>query len=187
MPSRKSALIIILFLIVIVSSLYYSGALSTVTKNFSKSEPTYCTLVGCGSNSSIFFDAPLSFEELKKSRVQFCQNFKCATITFDNIKEIPRPYTGWGGTSDNEDVRADIAADKNGKLFIGLSFQNRGFFGKSIDRDRYSVAVINSEGKEVLNFNKWMSYKTFYPNGRACGPACYSSVLDNREETILWD
>jgi hypothetical protein len=189
MFSRKIILIIILFLVVVISLLYYTGTLNKAIKTFSKPEAKICTLIGCGPNSSIssiFFDAPLSFEELIKSHIQFCQNFKCSTITFDNIKEVPKPYTGWGGIADGEGVEADIMADKNGKFFIGLRFYGRGFFGKSIGRDRYSVVLINSQGETVLKLSKWMGYEAYHPNGRGCGPACYSSIFDNQEQTIPW-
>ena len=170
----------------IASLIFHTKIFGKIKASSSSSDGKMCTLMGCGPNSVIFFDASLSFEELIKSRIQFCQNFKCSTVTFDNIKEVPKPYSGWGGMSDSGRAEASVMADKNGRLFIELHFYGRGFFGKSIGRDRYSAALINSEGKTVSDLRKWMDYKISHPNGKDCGPTCYSSIFDERKQTVPW-
>ena len=91
-----------LFVVVTVSLIFRTEIFGKIKEGSLNSGGKMCTLMGCGPSSVIFFDAPVSFEELIKSRIQFCQNFKCSTITFDNIKEVPKAFTGLGGKADSD-------------------------------------------------------------------------------------
>ena len=46
--------------------------------------------------------------------------------------------------------------------------------------DKYRVLLKDSEGKQIVKFEKTVNYTRTQPNGKGCGPICYSSHIDFR-------
>jgi hypothetical protein len=181
MPKRTTVLVSILLVVAVISAILLLNRplldkVANIGKNTNPAPGRMCTLIGCNSGATIYFDSPVSFAELQKSTANFCQNSKCFNIYFDNIKAPPQPETGLYGHSDGNEANGMISTDKNGKIYIQLDWGGE----TGTKNDTYSADLINSQGKSIYSVEKVVNYNVSYPNGKECGPTCYRGVIDER-------
>jgi hypothetical protein len=132
-----------------------------------------CGDVGCGPMATIRIGLPSAPTMITPFRVVACLGTDCraTTVPGDNNFSLP------AGPSGGPTAAGTLSITPAGTLIMTIQWTPFAQ-GDGTNGDHYTVRVFD-QGGDVLGFvDQQAIYTTTYPNGKDCGPACKSVMLE---------